>query len=38
MYLVNNDRTMYDNGNMVGDTQITNSRAYMAGFSIGYKF
>lgn len=38
MYLVNNDRSMDANGNLVGATQITNSRAYMAGFSIGYKF
>lgn len=38
MYLVNNDRSMNANGNMVGATQITNSKAYMAGFSIGYKF
>lgn len=38
MYLVNNDRSMDANNNMVGATQITNSRAYMAGFSFGYKF
>lgn len=38
MYLINNDRSMDMNGNLVGATQVTNSRAYMAGFSIGYKF
>jgi len=38
MYLVNNDRSMDSNANLMGATQITNSRAYMAGFSIGYKF
>ncbi|MGE4263800.1 MAG: OmpP1/FadL family transporter [Desulfovibrio sp.] len=38
MYLVNNDRSMDSNPNLMGATQITNSRAYMAGFSIGYKF
>jgi long-chain fatty acid transport protein len=38
MYLVNNDRSMDFNPNLMGATQITNSRAYMAGFSIGYKF
>ncbi len=38
MYLVNNDRSINANSNIVGATQITNSKAYMAGFSIGYKF
>ncbi len=38
MYLVNNDRSIDANNNIVGATRITNSRAYMAGFSIGYKF
>jgi len=38
MYLVNNDRSMDANPNLMGASQITNSRAYMAGFSFGYKF
>ncbi|MBI5520383.1 MAG: outer membrane protein transport protein [Desulfovibrio sp.] len=38
MYLVNNDRSLDSNANLKGATQITNSKAYMAGISIGYKF
>jgi len=38
MYLVNNDRSIDKNSGIVGATEITKSRAYMAGFSIGYKF
>ncbi|MDP2848934.1 MAG: outer membrane protein transport protein [Humidesulfovibrio sp.] len=37
MYLTNNDRTMDKNTNIAA-TEITNSKAYMAGFSLGYKF
>lgn len=38
MYLINNDRSMDSNPNLMGATQITKSRAYMAGFSMGYTF
>lgn len=35
---VNNNRYVDANNNIVGASQFTNSRAYMAGFSIGYQF
>lgn len=38
MYLINNDRSMNYNPNLAGATKITNSKAYMAGFSVGYTF
>lgn len=39
MYLRNNDRSINARaGTTVQNTHITNSAAYMAGFSIGYKF
>ncbi|OGR35708.1 MAG: hypothetical protein A2051_09520 [Desulfovibrionales bacterium GWA2_65_9] len=39
MYLVNNHNTWDANTiNLVGATEISKSRAYMAGFSLGYKF
>jgi long-chain fatty acid transport protein len=38
MYLINNARSMDSNPNLAGATKITNSKAYMAGFSIGYTF
>jgi len=36
--VLNNNRSIDANSNTIGSSQITNSRAYMAGFSIGYKF
>lgn len=39
MYLQNNDRTISTNsGTISGNSDFNNSRAYMAGFSVGYKF
>lgn len=39
MYLQNNDRSIDRNSNtLAGTSEFKNSRAYMAGFSLGYKF
>lgn len=39
MYLKNDDNTWDNNSNLVaGQTKISNSRAYMGSFSVGYKF
>lgn len=38
MYLMNDDRTMSPGNTLTAASKITNSRAYMAGFSFGYKF
>jgi Long-chain fatty acid transport protein len=39
MYLKNNSRTISQNsGTVAGNSEFNNSRAYMAGFSVGYKF
>jgi len=36
--VINNDRSINANSNILGATHVTQSRAYMAGFSLGYKF
>jgi long-chain fatty acid transport protein len=38
MYLVNNHRSLDSNTNLSGASEITDSRAYMGSFSVGYKF
>lgn len=38
MYLVNNDRSIDSTPNVAGASQISDSRAYMGSFSVGYKF
>ena len=38
MYLQNNHRSIDKNPENMGGSEFSNSRAYMAGFSLGYKF
>ncbi|MDO9082396.1 MAG: transporter, partial [Humidesulfovibrio sp.] len=38
MYLQNNHRSIDKNPENMGASEFSNSRAYMAGFSLGYKF
>lgn len=38
MYLVNNHRSIDSSPNVMGASEISDSRAYMGSFSVGYKF
>jgi long-chain fatty acid transport protein len=38
MYLMNNHRSIDKNTENMGASEFSNSKAYMAGFSLGYKF